>query len=215
MPRAGRVAAGRTLAQTARQAGRDLSAAGRRTLARAARSAPMSDARRALWLAALALLLGAVGCNPGAYPIDIFPEMHYQPSYRPLEPERLAAPDGAVPVGGAKPRLTFAQAAPLANPLPPSPDTLARAQQVYAVNCAACHGSAGAGRGPLAAYYIRSTNAVVEPVAFSAPRVQSRTDGELYWIVRYGLGNMPPYDHLLTDPDLWSTVSFIRQVQGR
>jgi mono/diheme cytochrome c family protein len=166
-------------------------------------------------LATWALLLAALGCNPGSYPVDIFPEMHYQPSYRPLEPERLAAPDGAVPVSGGRPRLTFAQAAPLANPLPPSPENLARAGQVYAINCAACHGPAGDGRGPVAAYYLRSTNAVVEPVDFNTPRVQARTDGELYWIVRYGLGNMPPYGDLLTEADLWATVAFIRQVQGR
>ena len=47
------------------------------------------------WLL-LAVALLAVACTPGAYPIDIFPEMHYAPAQRRLEPNRLAVPPGAV-----------------------------------------------------------------------------------------------------------------------
>lgn len=168
---------------------------------------------RLLLLCGAVLLLG--GCNTGAYPLDVFPEMHYQPSHRPLEPERLAPPEGAVPLTGAPPALTYAQAENLPNPVPRNPQTSERARQVYQVNCAACHGIAGDGQGPMAAYYTRGPAAVVPPVDLAAPRVQARTDGQLWWIIRRGLGNMPPYENLLADEEVWLTVQRIREVQGR
>ena len=166
-------------------------------------------------LLATAVSAFLVGCNTGAYPLDIFPEMHYQPSHRPLEPERLTPPDGAVPVTGAPPTLTYAQAESLANPVPRTSESLERARRVYQINCATCHGAAGDGRGPMAAYYARSPAAVVPPVDLAAPRVRARTDGQLWWIIGRGLGNMPPYEDLLSDEEIWLMVLFTREVQGR
>ncbi|MGE3911024.1 MAG: cytochrome c [Chloroflexota bacterium] len=166
-----------------------------------------------LVLAAVALPLMA--CNTGAYPLDVFPEMHYQRSYRPLEPERLTPPDGAVPVTGAAPVLTFVQARGLSNPIQRTTQTAARAEAIYQSDCATCHGVAGDGQGPMAAYYAQSPAAVVPPVDLAAPRVRARTDGELWWIIGQGLGNMPAYRHLLSDEERWLTVQFIREVQAR
>ena len=64
--------------------------------------------RRARLALALAMSLLLAGCNTGTYPVDVFPEMHYQAWHRPLEPERLTTPPEAVPVTGAPPLLTFA-----------------------------------------------------------------------------------------------------------
>jgi mono/diheme cytochrome c family protein len=161
----------------------------------------------------MSLLLA--GCNTGTYPVDVFPEMHYQAWHRPLEPERLTTPPEAVPVTGAPPLLTFAQAANLSNPIPRDSALLERARGVYLVNCASCHGTAGDGRGPVAAYYVNNPVAAVPPIALDSPRVRARTDGQLWWIIRNGLGNMPPYADLLTDEEVWLTVHFIRAVQGQ
>jgi mono/diheme cytochrome c family protein len=145
----------------------------------------------------------------------VFSEMHYQPSHRPLEPERLTSPPEAVPVTGAPPLLTYAQAANLQNPFAQDPTVLERARQVYLVNCSSCHGHAGDGHGPLAAYYVNSPVAPVPPIDFGSARVRARTDGQLWWIIRSGLGNMPPYENLLTEEEVWLTVRLIRAVQGR
>jgi mono/diheme cytochrome c family protein len=160
------------------------------------------------------LALLAMGCNTGSYPNDVFQEMHYQPSYRPLEPARQAPPDGAVPVGGAAPRLTFEQAAGLENPVPASVETTRRGSEVYRVNCAACHGPDGRGGGPVAAYYERGAAGPVRPPDLASARVRGRTDGQLWWIVRRGLGNMPAFGPLLRDEEVWLVVRFIRSVQG-
>lgn len=168
---------------------------------------------RATLLAGAAVLLAA--CNTGAYPLDIFPEMHYQPAHRPLEPERLTPPEGAVPVTGAPPTLTFAQARDLTNPVPRTPESRERAQEVYRVNCATCHGLTGDGRAPMTPYFARSAAGAVLPVDLASARVQTRTDGELWWIIGQGLGNMPPYQNLLSDEEIWLTVQFVREVQGQ
>ena len=159
------------------------------------------------------LTFGAAACSSGTYPLDVFPEMHYQPSQRFLEPERRTVPRGAVPISGARPRLTFDQAAELPNPLPQTPDTLARAAELYAVNCATCHGADGRGQGPMAAYYRNNPAAPVPPTDLASPRVRQRTDGQLYWLITNGIGNMPPYGDLLAEQDLWAVVTFVRAVR--
>ncbi len=164
-------------------------------------------------VAGSALLMTA--CNTGSYPLDIFPEMHYQPSHRPLEPERRTPPDGAVPVTGAPPTLTYAQAESLPNPVERSAERLERARRVYQVNCATCHGTNGDGRGPMAPYYAQSPAGVVPPTDLAAPRVRVRTDGQLWWINRQGLGNMPSYRDLLADDETWLLVHLIRDLQAR
>jgi mono/diheme cytochrome c family protein len=45
--------------------------------------------------------------------------------------------------------------------------------------------------------------------------VRRHTDGELYWIVANGLGNMPAFGDKLTDQDLWSVVTEVRTLEGQ
>lgn len=158
------------------------------------------------------LLTLLAACNSGSYPVDVFPEMHYQPSQRRLEPQRLTAPAGAVPIQGGRPRLTFEQASGLANPVAGTPEAPERGRELYRVNCATCHGSGGRGDGPLAPYYARSPAATVPPIDLAGPRVRARTDGQLYWILVHGLGNMPPYGELLTDDEVWTVVLHVREL---
>jgi mono/diheme cytochrome c family protein len=174
----------------------------------------MGSIRRLLALAALAVPALAA-CNPGQYPVDIFPEMHYQPNHRPLEPPRpYPAPD-AVPVTGARPKYTFAQARNLANPVPSSVDATRQAAQLYAVNCAACHGEMGHGDGPVAKYFRNDPTAPLPPTDFTSDRVAKRTGGELYWIVANGEGNMPAFGDELTDRELWTAVVAIRNLENQ
>jgi mono/diheme cytochrome c family protein len=135
--------------------------------------------------------------------------MHYQPTDRRLEPPREAPPEDAVPITGSTPRMSIDDARSLANPVTASPATLQHAQQLAQVNCAACHGAAGDGQGPVARYF-----SPVKPVDFRADRVRNRTDGELFWIIANGLGNMPEFRDLLSEQELWTVVLYVRQVQG-
>lgn len=83
----------------------------------------------------------------------------------------------------------------------------------FRTNCAICHGGTGNGQSFVQQ---RFTNAkVVAPADLTASRVRSRSDGELYWIVNNGIGNMPPFRELLTEDQIWGLVLQIRDLQGQ
>lgn len=164
----------------------------------------------------LAFLFGMLllpACNPGAYPFDYFREMHYQQSQRLLEPDRLAPPAGSVPRSGARAPVTFAEAGTLQNPVRRSPETMQTAGQTFRVNCGVCHGQDGRGQSFVADRFAAS--GFVRPADLTSSRVRGRTDGELYWIIVNGLGNMPPFGDILTDEQIWGVVHQVRQVQGQ
>ncbi len=159
-------------------------------------------------------LAGAVAaCTPGAYTFDIFREMHYQPSQRLQEPNRLAPPAGAVPLSGRSPVVTWDQAATLQNPVPANDQTRAQGQRLYQVNCGACHGQNADGKSEVSTRFANA--GVVPPVDFRSDRARNRSDGQLYWLVTNGIGNMPPFGEILTDDQRWMIVQHIRTTQGR
>jgi mono/diheme cytochrome c family protein len=157
------------------------------------------------WVAVALIALIISACGPTTYPADVFPEMHYQPSVRRLEPERQAPPPEAVPVTGATPRMSFDAAASLTDPHPMTVERLSSARELARVNCSACHGAAGRGDGPVAHYF-----SPVPPVDFSSERVRGRTDGQLFWLIANGIGNMPAFRALLSEEELWNVVLFVR-----
>jgi mono/diheme cytochrome c family protein len=75
-----------------------------------------------------------------------------------------------------------------------------------------CHGRDGRGESEVARRFAAA--GFVAPVDFSTSRVQQRSDGELYWIITNGLGNMPPFGDLLTEEQTWSAVYVIRESRG-
>ncbi len=153
-------------------------------------------------------------CYPGQYPLDIFRELHYQQPYRLLQADRLAQPRDAVPVtGGTYVFVPFDQASSMTSPIPRSPQALQQGQATFNVNCAICHGADGRGTGPVAERF--AAGSANPPADFTSQRVRSRTDGQLFWIISNGLGNMPPFADLLTDDQRWQLVQVIRNYQGQ
>ncbi|MDP2953791.1 MAG: cytochrome c, partial [Chloroflexota bacterium] len=93
-----------------------------------------------------------------------------------------------VPITGKEISYSLLEAASLPNPLPRTPETLARAERIYQMSCAVCHGGGGRRDGPLASYFQAAGTSA--PVDFAGQRVQARKEGELFWIVTNGLGYM-------------------------
>ena len=165
----------------------------------------------------IGVALATAACNPGSYPVDIFPEMHYAPAQGRLQPNRLSAPRDAVPVTGGRAELRYSQARTVQKPLPASAGTLREGTQLYDVNCAMCHGQDAHGDGPVAKYFQQQGTDVtpVAPPDFRSDLVRGYSDGQLYWVVTYGVGNMPAFQQLLTDQQVWAVVSYIKEVQTR
>ena len=139
-------------------------------------------------------------------------------------------PDGTVPVTGGEPdwsaewlsgKTTTADA--LKNPAAGAPaggvprhgaetafipGTIdAKGDTLYENFCATCHGSGGAGDGPVG----RKLGAL----PLISPRARAYTDGYIYSIIRYGRGLMPRYGDKVYDPvDRWAIVNHVRKLQA-
>ena len=97
------------------------------------------------------------------------------------------------------------EAAQKTNPVKPTPESLARGKKLYTVDCALCHGDKGDGKGDMASDIKNITD-------FTNPDVQkSATDGDWFYIIRKGKGDMPAEDAgRAKDDDVWSIVNYLR-----
>ena len=94
-----------------------------------------------------------------------------------------------------------------ANPVKPTPEGLAHAKKVYGYDCAICHGANGDGKGDIA-------SSMKTPMKdFADPSVEAMSDGELFYIIQKGKGEMPPEGDRGKPDDLWNMVSYVRTFQ--
>ena len=182
-----------------------------------------STNKQTIWLvtaaAAVAMLL--VACEPGdpgrstgSYPIEIFPEMHYNQSFKSQEPPRLSPPAGSIPIsGGFNPVPPEAEAASLTSPFPVNDDTMTRGALLFRQNCSMCHGVNGAGDGFVGVKF--DDYPAPRPPAFAIDRVQGLEPGEAFAIVSLGKGFMPSFERLLSEEDRWALAAFIEEFIGR
>ena len=92
-----------------------------------------------------------------------------------------------------------------ANPFQPTMENVMDGSMTYDKNCASCHGSLKQPVSPLHAKFY-------PPV----PQLMSRTpddpDGNLFYVIKYGVRYtaMPGWDGVLSDDDIWKTVTFLK-----
>lgn len=98
-----------------------------------------------------------------------------------------------------------ADAAAASNPIPPSGASSARGLSLYLANCAACHGTTGAGDGVTAAGFVPGPGIL-------AASVPSLTDGELAYLIASGTvaTRMPAFSITLSEHDRWDLVNYLR-----
>jgi mono/diheme cytochrome c family protein len=98
------------------------------------------------------------------------------------------------------------EAAKEANPVKPTPESLAKGKKFYHMDCAMCHGDKGDGKGDLASDMKGITD-------FTNPdSLKGRTDGELFYLTRTGKGEMPPEGDRAKKDDVWNMVNYIRSL---
>lgn len=83
---------------------------------------------------------------------------------------------------------------------------LADAKTIYMTNCSPCHGNSGKGNGVAAA----ACNP--KPADHTSAKVQSESDGALYWKIAEGRGSMPSFKQSIPDAKRWELVNFIRSL---
>ena len=92
------------------------------------------------------------------------------------------------------------------NPLPDDKKVVEQGEKVAKVNCVSCHGAKGKGDG------VAASALTPKPADWTSSRVQSETDGELFWKISNGRGPMPPWKHL-PENDRWALVRYIRSLK--
>ncbi len=117
----------------------------------------------------------------------------------------LAAQQAQPPAKAPAPEYKIPpEAAQKANPVKPTPESLAKGKKMYAIDCAMCHGEKGDGKGDMAPD-IKNVTDFTNPDA-----LKNRTDGELFYIIRKGKGEMPPEGDRAKDEEIWNIVNYIR-----
>jgi mono/diheme cytochrome c family protein len=94
----------------------------------------------------------------------------------------------------------------MTNPVKPTPESLARAKKIYGYDCAICHGANGDGKGDAVTDMKLTMKNYTDPAA-----LKDLTDGELFYIIRNGKGQMPPEEEARAKPDdVWNMVVLVR-----
>ncbi|MCU1322613.1 MAG: hypothetical protein JWM43_2262 [Acidobacteriaceae bacterium] len=100
-----------------------------------------------------------------------------------------------------------ADAATLANPVKPTAESQAHAKKMYGYDCAMCHGVTGDGKGDLVADLKLSLKDLTDPAT-----LKDKSDGELFYIIKNGRGQMPPEGDRGKPEDLWNMVIYVRSL---
>ena len=165
-------------------------------------------------IAVLLVAVSAAACavqESNTYPIEIFSEMHYSQSTRMQEPPRLAPAADAVPFVeiGTEETLEVPE-------FRERPYDVARARELYRINCATCHGMSGTGDGP-AAQHITATHsywAQTNDTPYVAPAdlIEKRAtyDQEaMINLITNGVIVMPRFGNLLPEEDIREIATYI------
>ena len=145
-------------------------------------------------LIALVGILAAVGCAQGSYPLDIFYEMHYQPSYKVHEPPRISVPESAV--------AWF--------PPPKATSFTDDGQHLYQVNCSMCHGTRAKGDGPVLLKMMNTYG--YEPVVtpdLTSQTVRAMDIAGIKTFMRSGVRVMPSFSKLLTPEEIDLVAAYV------
>ena len=91
------------------------------------------------------------------------------------------------------------------NPVKASPESLAVARKWYGYDCAMCHGKDGKGKGDVGVDMKLTLSDFTD-----ADSLKDKTDGELFYVIKNGRGQMPPEGDRLKGNDLWGMVNYVR-----
>jgi mono/diheme cytochrome c family protein len=93
------------------------------------------------------------------------------------------------------------------NPVKGSPESLADGKRMYGYDCAMCHGARGDGKGDLA-----GDMKTPMPDFRDAKILQDRTDGELFYVIKTGKGEMPGEGDRAKPDQVWNMVNYVRSL---
>jgi mono/diheme cytochrome c family protein len=115
----------------------------------------------------------------------------------------LRAQDAAAPAANVVPPELVGKS----NPVKPTAEGLAHARKTWGYDCAICHGATGDGKGEIAASMKAPMKDYTDPAA-----LQGISDGELFYIIQKGKGEMPSEGDRAKPAEVWNLVSYVRSL---
>ena len=178
-------------------------------------------------------ILGFRGSHFRKPPLYIFPDMERQPKPRPQTANGFFenGMSSRMPVAG-----TVARSQPIqvgaqtvyawqdtpvttglvagttnfveVNPMPVTAELLKRGEQVFNINCAACHSKMGDGKGVPA-----RIGAMAGVANLHDKRIVGLPDGQIFNTISYGRNLMQGYAQNIPVQDRWAAVAYLRALQ--
>jgi mono/diheme cytochrome c family protein len=91
------------------------------------------------------------------------------------------------------------------NPVKATPESIAQGKKIYSYDCAQCHGVTGDGK--------TDVGKTAKMPDFSDPAaLKERTDGEIYYVIKNGRGDMPLEGDRVKPDELWDLVNYVRSL---
>lgn len=152
---------------------------------------------------------------------DYMPDMYYSEGYETWAPNENFE-DGLTmrtPVEGTVPRdmVPFPYektdedrllaGAELVNPVEPTAGNIERGKEAYQVFCMNCHGEKGDGQG----YLFTSQRYPYPPASLVNEKVRGLPDGEIYHAITVGYGVMGAHGAMISQPERWKIIHYIRE----
>jgi mono/diheme cytochrome c family protein len=93
------------------------------------------------------------------------------------------------------------------NPVKATPESIARAQKWWTLDCAMGHGKDGDGKGETAKDMKLAIADFTDPAT-----LKDRTDGEIFYIIKNGHKDMPPEGQRVKTEQNWDLVNYVRSL---
>jgi hypothetical protein len=163
---------------------------------------------------------------------EYMPDMAYSRAYETYAPHERLQEQGvnytALPVAGTIKRgeafpfsipkdkdgdsVNYVASRQVVNPLPALDSVqLKEAERIYLINCGICHGPKLDGNGPL--YNGGNGPYSAAPRNLVGPEVTAMPEGQIFYSVTYGKGQMGPYGPQLSTSQRWRIVHYVKAKQ--
>jgi mono/diheme cytochrome c family protein len=172
----------------------------------------MKQLRARPWALLLVSALGLTACNRAD--MDVQPKMlpNQQNYFFPAEPVNRQPVEHTVPRGPVNDGSVFytGQAGGVLAttfPMPVTLDLVKHGQEVFDINCTACHGRDGYGEGMVV------QRGFPQPPSFHSDRLRDAPVGHFFEVITNGYGVMYPFGSRISPADRWAIISYIRALQ--
>lgn len=92
----------------------------------------------------------------------------------------------------------------MVNPVEADKKSISEGKTLYKQHCKLCHGKEGMGDG------YQAKNLEVNPSDLTLDDLDVQKDGELFYKIKTGQGEMHSYKVVLQEKDIWNLVNYIR-----